>query len=197
MKVFVTVNNYGGTEDNAGGENKRGTGWYILADSAVSNTGKPFYLPDEYGKTVAYLCVAAKISRLGKSVKKKFATRYYSEYAPAVCFQLPEYAEKLRNSGLPEDPSRNFDKALIVGDFIPKEEIGELEFWLNGESRSIFKVEELLKSTDELLECISDINTLKMGDLVVPGLNGDIPLKEGDLIEIKKGRERMFHVRVK
>lgn len=189
MKVLIFENNV-----DAG---HKESGWYLVADSAVSNTGKPFYLPDFYGKTEAHLAIAVKIIRLGKSVKRKFASKYYSEMAPALHFTLPELAERFKTRSLPEDASRSFDRSLMVGEFseiIPGE---TFSLWLNGEEKTTLRLEDLQKSIDVLLEEFSVINTVKMGDLLVPGLQRGIEIKEGDLLEVKKDGQPAFRVRVK
>lgn len=176
---------------------KSGIGWLIIADSAVSNTGKPFYIPDGHGKAAVALGLAVKITRLGKSIRDKFASRYYQEFAPALHFYLPEFSKELREAGLSDDASRNFDKSLIVGDFSPKESFRELELWINGEKRVDYDLSHAMQRTDAMLCEISGINTMKMGDLIVPGVFGEVFLEEGDLLEVKKNGEKSFHVRVK
>ena len=191
MKVVVMVNNY-----NPGREPLM-PGWYLLADSAVTNTGKPFYLPDFEGKTVVSLTYAVRITRLGKSVAPQFASRYYSEYAPALHFTLPEYEERLRESNLPLDPSRSFDRSLFVGDFFSKQDQEPLGLMVNGEMRASFNLNDLYQNIDDSLFAISRLNTLKIGDLLLPGLSGFVEIKEGDFLEVKKGEERLFYVKVK
>lgn len=191
MKVFVIVNNYLQAHPS------QTTGWYIVADSAVSNTGKPFYLPENLGKTVVSLSAAVKISRLGKAVSPKFAQRYYSDYAPALHFHLPDYASSLLKAGLPADPSRSFDKSLIVGEFLSNEGPECLEMWVNGQKKAEFSFDNLIYPINEIISEISVLNTIKMGDILIPGLSEEISLNEGDLIEVKNGGATSFHVKVK
>lgn len=191
MKVFVMVNNYKPVADSGN------IGWYLLADSSVSNTGKPFYLPDNKGKTIVSLTGAIRILRLGKAVASKFASRYYSEIAPALHFRLPDFEKELISEGLPGDASRNFDRALMVGEFFPIEKAGPLELIVNGEKKNSFILDSLNKSVDEIFPMISNDNTIKMGDLILPGLSGEIELSEGDMLEVMAGGEKAFHVKVK
>lgn len=191
MKVFLILNNYlwkGNTGE---------PGWVMLADSAVSNTGKPFYLPENVGRTMASISAVIRISRLGKSVSKKFADRYYAEYAPAVHFSLPDLAEKLKEKGLPVDPAHSFDKSLIVGNFKSINPDDYLELEINGKVVVSFLFRNLCFSLEELIPIISRMNTIKMGDLVIPGLSEKTEIKEGDFMEVKIGNESAFHIRVK
>lgn len=191
MKVFVAVNNYG---EVAKGKKP---GWYFLSDSSVSNTGKPFYLPEDCGKVTVSLSGAIKISRLGKLVSPRFATRYFSEFAPALHFILPELGEKLRMEGLPEDPSRNYDRSLFVGEYREYTPHSEIELWKNGEKRGCFKFAHLILSPEEIISAISKMNTLKMGDILLPGKSIETEIEIGDLLEVKIDGEKAFHVKVK
>lgn len=188
MKAIVMTNNSPGETDAA---------WCFISDSAVSNTGKPFYLPDHLGPTEACLTVALKISRLGKGIDKKFAPRYYQEIAPAIHFRLPEYKQLLMQRGLPADPSFNFDRSLVVGDFLPFSPDFEVELWSNGVKISTFNLDSPGFRVDACIEAVSRLNTLKMGDLLLPGLSEGLLIKEGDLLEVKIGGQRIFPVKVK
>ena len=191
MKVLVAANNYqSGQKDGV-------IGWFLLADSAVINTGKPFYLPEGYGVVTVSLGVALKISRLGKGILKKFANRYYSEFAPVLHFSLPDYERQLIEMGLPGDAARSFDKSLIVGEGKDKENFKEPELWKNGEKIFSYSFSDLSLSPDEIIAEVSLLNTLKMGDLIVAGVSPAIKIEEGDFLEVKSGEERVFHVRVK
>ena len=191
MKTFVIADNYG--RNAIEGE----PGWYFLSDSAVTNTGKPFYLPEGRGKTFASLSIAVRFGRLGKSISKEFAPRYYSEFAPALHFYLPEYERRLREMKLPTDAARNFDKSLFVGDFRPIEELSAFELIRNKERVAVFDPGQLCYGIDQLISLISVMNTIKMGDMLVPGLSRGIEPEEGDLLEIGCGDFRAFHVKVR
>ena len=188
---MVMVNNYNPIR------NPYFPGWYLLADSAVTNTGKPFYLPDFAGKTEVSLTCAVRISRLGKSIEPKFASRYYSEYAPALHFTLPEYSDRLKENDLPQDPSRSFDRSLFVGDFINITDLASFKLKINGEEKGEFNFGNLHRTIEDSLSDVTHLNTLKIGDLLVPGLSGFFEIKEGDFLEVVKGEERLFYVKVR
>lgn len=191
MKVLVVVNNY------PPHENEEKQSWFVLADSAITNTGKPFYLPENLGKVTASIAPAIKISRLGKGIAQKFASRYYSEYAPAVIFQLPDFEKNLRANGLPADAARNFDRALFIGDFSEISSAMPLSFSLNGEKMVGFNFSEMHLSTDQIINNISLLNTLKIGDIIVPAFCGNLEIKEGDFLEVNCGERKAFSIKVK
>lgn len=191
MKVIVVENNYG-EEAESGAE-----GWYLIADSAVSNTGKPFYLPEKIGRVTVDLGCAIRINRLGKSISPKFAPRYYSEFAPVLHFSLPDYRRQLEERGLSADASVSFDRSLFVGDFHPVADLEEITLYRDGERVAEWKPEGLKDSPDKVISQLSVMNTVKMGDLILPGLTGGIEIKEGDRLEVKVKGEDGFLVKVK
>lgn len=197
MKVFVMVNNYGAGNNEGNSRVQGPLGWYLLADSAVTNTGKPFYLPENYGKVVVSVSIAVRISRLGKFISRKFAPRYYTEYAPVLHFRMPEYERKLKGEGLPGDAARNFDKSLFAGDLLPLGEEQPVELYVNGEKSAEFSRAFLNNSLERVVEEVSQMNTLKMGDLILPALSGEIELHRGDFLELKQTGKGLFSVRVK
>lgn len=191
MKIIVVENNY---RPDAVSDYP---GWYVVADSALSNTGKPFYLPEEPGRMEACLAIALRINRLGKGVEPRFASRYYSEYAPAVHFRLPDLKKELESRGLPADPSRNFDKALFVGEFKPLENLEPLKLKINGNVCTGWDLKNLISSPEEIVSRISRLNTIKIGDMIIPALSAGLIIGEGDLLEVETGNEGAFQVRVK
>lgn len=190
MKAIVIRKNY---PWEAGGT----IGWCFVADSALSNVGKPFYLPGALGIVDAHLTVAIRFSRLGKGISSRFASRYYQEMAPAVHFRLPEYGKTLLEEALPDDASFNFDRSLMVGEFIPFDILDRFELWKNGERVAEFDFSELRVGIDKCIEVVSLFNTIKMGDLMMPALCEGVEIEEGDTLEVKKDGDRCFVVKVK
>ena len=191
MKIIVVKNNY---SVEIGEKNQ---GWYLLADSAMTNTGKPFFLPENCGNVMVYLGMAVKINRLGKHIEEKFAHRYYDQYAPVVHFVFESEENLLLSRGLPGDEARNFDRSLFVGEFKALEDMKPIGFRYNGEFKSVFDADKLKISIDEVIHRVSRLNTMKIGDLIVPGLISETYIKEGDFLEVLTGEEVSFNVKVK
>lgn len=193
MKAIAITNNL----RIPGSEPEGKQGWFFIADSGVSNTGKPFYLPEGVGKTVAAVGIAVRISRLGKSVQPKFASRYFREIAPAIYFHLPELEEKLLREGLPGDAARSFDRCLMIGEYREYSPEATVELIINGEHKTGISGAMLVKPIEECIAMVSRLNTLKMGDVVLPGMSRGIELKEEDVIEVKGTGMTGFRVKVK
>lgn len=194
MKTFVIVGN---TATDSEDKRPRLPGWHLLADSAVSNTGKPFYVPEVESPTEARVSFAVRIERLGKSIAEKFSRRYFSQMAPALNFRLPRLYDKLSEEGLSGDPALNFDKALFVGDFIPYTNDATLKLYKNGEPVASFDFSMLERGVEALIPFVSEMNTLKIGDLLLPGLSQGVEVKEGDVLEIRVNDSPAFQVKIK
>ena len=61
-----------------------------LPDTALQTRGKPVFIPDWGGECEARCALAVRISRLGKSIERRFATRYFDAVAPAVKLEMQD-----------------------------------------------------------------------------------------------------------
>lgn len=157
--------------------------WYQLSDSALTNAGKPFYVPEGYGRVCVSLAPAIRINRLGKSIETRFASRYFSEIAPAVHFILPDFKDKLQSSRQSFSRAVSFDKSLISGEFEPIRADFSIELRVNGDKKASWHFSEMKQAIESEIREISSMNTVKMGDIIIPQLCGQIEIKEGDLVE--------------
>lgn len=194
MKVIIFDNN------NLSADKNLPVGWYIVADSALSNWGKPFYVPENCNLVTVSLSMALKISKLGKYISPRFAGRYFHEFAPALHFRLPELRSLLMNLGLPVTPALSFDKSVMTADFKelpenPKDISMSLK--LNGSTRAEWKFTDLNIQPEELIHNFSIMNTLKMGDLILPSLTVGVPVVQGDVIEVESPLFSDLRIKVK
>lgn len=199
MKVIVAANNYSVGEAYQLPEEKsrRDQGFFLIADSAVTNTGKPFFIPENKGEVEVFPAIAVKIIRLGKHIAPKFAGRYYSAFAPSLNFRLSGFEKELKSKGLPVEAALSFDRSLFVGEFSPVEELEPLMLTKNKREVARLEAEKFIIPINEVIEVVSDLNTLKMGDLIVPALGPGVKIERGDLLELRCGDKEAFQVRVK
>lgn len=93
------------------------TGMNILVwpDSAMIRSGKPLFIPT--GEMSLLPGFVARIISVGKSIRYKFAQRYYHEIAPAAFILPPRSAIRIEDH---LDPTANeiaADYSIICGDF--------------------------------------------------------------------------------
>ena len=192
MKAIVFENKYDGSAPMADFHP-----WYVVADSALSNSGKPFYIPEYCGDAAVKVGIAVKISKLGKYIEPRFAPRYFKEYAPILHFVLPEMMKALEERKMPVSPAVSFDKSIIAGDWIPCNEdlpAINLVLELNGHNAKEWKYET---DIEVLIHEFSKMNTLKMGDVIIPPLSEGIVIKQGDFLQVKSNKTSPFSVKVK
>ena len=181
MKVIVFENNYSQASADSN------PSWYVVADSAISNAGKPFYVPDRFGEVAVSVAPAFKCCRLGKSVEPRFASRYFREVAPAVHFRLLDLKEELQRKGVSFSPAVSFDRSVMTGDFIPLDPADKplsLKLNINGETVSLWEYKEMKQGLYEAVSGFSRLNTIKMGDVILPAPGTPFIIKEGDFIEV-------------
>lgn len=127
-----------------------------LPDTALLVGNKPFFIPDFAEHCMARLCVALKITRLGKSIDRRFAHRYYnqSECTVAYHFTAQPLLDNLKAESAPWDLAIGFDSAVVLG-------TQPLTPLMTG------TLESLLPTCDTLIEHISSHFQLRQGDLLL------------------------------
>lgn len=176
---------------------------YNLPDSTVIKSGKPFFLPEPENGYEALLSVAIRIDRLGKSIREKFASRYYSMAAPVVNVVNRPLLDELRGKGLPWDEAVAFDGSCWLGDFIECASLlhdgSSLRMYSGEDEVAVWRPESLAMRVDRLIERVSIVNTLKTGDIVVFGFPpAGYRLKIGDSLLVKgDDNKELMRIRVR
>lgn len=134
----------------------------MKCDASLLNQRKPFFLPD-WSSDMRYIpCTVIRISRLGKCIESRFATRYYDAYAAGLDFIANDWMEKEYAR------ATAFDNALCVGE------------WQQVETLSEEKKEQIAQA----IEQISHVVTLRMGDYIyIDASVPSNPLHENQEIE--------------
>lgn len=193
MKTIITEGN---RKDSPADE----VTWYFLADSALANAGKPFFIPEFADCFEAYVAPAVRFTRLGKSIGERFATRYYTEMAPALHIRAPKLRERLLREGKCPDMAHSFDRSLIVGRFIPVEEFAAcfpVSLVKNGCESAVWHPGDFDPGTDRIVSLVSAANTIKTGDILLPGLSRPVEIATGDRLTVMTGSGEAFYVAVR
>ena len=170
---------------------------FTKADSSLLKDGKPFFVPDFMGRIDYETEVVVRISRLGKSIDRKFAHRYYDAITLGIDFTARDLQKRLREEGQPWEIAKGFDGAAVIGKWIEKEKLyspdktGDNEgiqalhfrMEMNGEIKQQGCTSDMLCGVDSLIEYISRFFTLKTGDLLFTGTPVGVgPVKPDDHI---------------
>ena len=175
---------------------------YLMPDSAVIRTNKPFFIPHFATSFTGRPALTLHIDRLGKHIAPRFAYRYCMAVAPAIKvtatgLNMPQQCEA--HSAL----AHGFDGALLLGGFDSIDEKAGINgttvtIERNGETIDSGNLEKMGIDYSDLVAKLSTYFTLKMGDMIVVELSdNDFELKIGDTLKANcYGKDRLT-IRVK
>ena len=145
---------------------------FMKSDASILKDGRPFFIPD-FSSDMQYEAeIVVKINRLGKSIGRRFASRYYDEITIGIDMTARDLQRKFRESGMPWELSKSFDNSAVIGRFISLEkeglDIDEIPFRLDIDGKTVQQgnTADMLFKTDEIIEYVSHFLTLKTGDLI-------------------------------
>ena len=190
MKVIGFTGNYGYEETSPVA--------YLMADSSILYTGRPFFVPDFAGQFVAAPSIVVRMGRLGKCVAPKFAHRYWDAMTAGFSVVAHDDVDS-RLTAI----DRAFDGAAIVGDWMPVAEVEHplqavLEFMVDGTVVSRHCLADMAWPLDEMVAAVSTRCSIKMGDLLFTGDAAPaMPLAPGMHMTARLGDRQLLDVKVK
>ena len=159
---------------------------FLKPDSSILKKNKPFFLPD-FSYAIHYeVEVVIKISKLGKGILPKFASRYYNEITAGIDITARDIQTRLSKDGLPWELSKCFDGAAPLGKFIPVSsvnDVGNIDFRLEINDTTVQKgnTSDMIFNINEIVSYVSRFFTLKTGDLIFTGTPPGVgPLRRND-----------------
>lgn len=176
---------------------------FMKPDSALLKDGKPFFIPD-FSERVDYETeLVVRISRLGKCIAPRFAHRYYDAVTVGIDFTARDLQNDFRAKGLPWELCKGFDGSAVIGDFVPMEnlpEVQDLHFHLDIDGKTVQRghTADMLFAVDEIIAYVSQFCTLKIGDLLFTGTPVGVgPVSVGQHLQgYLEGQKVLdFHVR--
>ena len=162
---------------------------FTKADSALLTNHKPFFVPDHLGRVDYETEVVVRICRLGKSIPRRFAHRYYDAATIGIDFTAREMQQKLREKGRPWEISKGFDGSAVIGEWVSMEQIADIQSLhfhldINGKTVQEGFTGDMMYKVDEIIEYISQFFTLKTGDLLYTGTPAGVgPVHVNDHLE--------------
>ncbi len=203
MKIICVGRNY--TDHIAELKNEMPTEpiLFLKPDTAILLKKQPFFIPD-FSDDIHYeVELLIRINKIGKHIDRKFAHKYYDEIGLGIDFTARDLQNKLKKEGLPWEKAKAFDGAAVIGNFLKKEEILDLDginFRLerNGNLAQKGNSMQMIWGFDTLIEYISKYFTLKIGDVIFTGTPAGVGRVEtGDRLEGFIENHEMFSIKVK
>lgn len=147
---------------------------FMKPDSAILQTGKPFFIPSFTQDVHHELELVVKITKVGKHIQKKFAHKYYNSITVGIDFTARDLQAKLKSKGLPWEKAKAFDGSAPIGKFISlqnHQNMEDISFSMtkNGTVIQQGNTKDMLFSIDSIIAHISKYFTLKIGDLIYTG----------------------------
>ncbi|MBO7499071.1 MAG: fumarylacetoacetate hydrolase family protein [Bacteroidaceae bacterium] len=176
---------------------------FMKPDSAILKNGKPLFLPDFAERFDYETELVVRIHRMGKSIPERFAHRYYDAVTIGIDVTARDLQRRLKDKGLPWEMSKAFDGSAILGEFVPVEEVGDVQqltFHAEIDGRTVQTgwTGDMLFSVDRLIAYVSQFHTLKTGDLLFTGTPAGVgPLHVGEHLDGYLGERKVLSFNIK
>jgi 2-keto-4-pentenoate hydratase/2-oxohepta-3-ene-1,7-dioic acid hydratase in catechol pathway len=176
---------------------------FLKPDSAILKNNKPFFLPG-FSAMIQYETeVVVKISKLGKGISAKYASRYYDEITLGIDITARDIQNRNSAAGLPWELSKCFDGAAPIGEFVPVadlKDMKDLDFRLEINNKVVQKsnTSDMIFGFNEIVEYVSQFFTLKTGDLIFTGTPSGVgQLKRNDNLVAYLGEKPLLDFMIK
>jgi 2-keto-4-pentenoate hydratase/2-oxohepta-3-ene-1,7-dioic acid hydratase in catechol pathway len=161
---------------------------FFKPPSSLVRTGEPIVIPDGVGRVDFEGEIAVVIGKAAKNVRAEDALDVVQGIAPLNDVT----ARDLQGMDDQWGRAKGFDTFCPVGEMVHVSEVDlnklSVITRVNGEMRQQGHVQDLVFSIPTLIEYISGIMTLEVGDLIATGTpEGVGPLSVGDTVEVEVG----------
>lgn len=162
---------------------------FLKPDTALHSLDRPYFIPDFIGELHYEIEVLVKISQSGKCIDTKFAHKYYQEIGLGIDFTARDLQQEFRERGEPWELCKSFDGSAVVGKFLPKDQLGDLqnlnfELRKNGVVVQKSNTSQMIWKIDEIIAQVSQFFTLRQGDILFTGTPSGVgAVKSGDVLE--------------
>lgn len=203
MKIICIGRNYAKHIEELANEKPENPVIFLKPDSAILVKNQPFFIPP-FSNDIHYeVEILVKINKVGKYIDEKFAHKYYDEIGLGIDFTARDIQAVCKEKGLPWEKAKAFDGSAVIGKFLPKESLGDL----NNLAFTLHKNEELVQDgntnamlwkIDELISYVSQFFTLKKGDVLFTGTPAGVgKVIENDVLTGKIKDQKIFSIKIK
>jgi 2-keto-4-pentenoate hydratase/2-oxohepta-3-ene-1,7-dioic acid hydratase in catechol pathway len=203
MKIFCVGRNFSDHAKELGNDVPDEPVIFMKPKSALLQPHTPFYYP-EFTNELHYECeLVLRISKNGKYIQEKFASKYYDAITTGIDFTARDIQNELKEKGLPWEKAKAWDNSAVVGKWIPLTNVKDkknVSFGLkkNGELVQQGDSKDLIFDFDYIVSYISNFFSINIGDLVFTGTpKGVGEIVVGDEIEAFMENETLLTLDVK
>ena len=158
----------------------------LKGDSCLLNNRKPFFMPEQDAKIRMTPCIVLRVSRLGKHIAPKFASRYYDAVAHGADFADERLLARARKTGGSWTRAIAFDYSLAVGEMKDRvDESYKLQvLGARSQEGQMREAASLIISPEEAIARASEVMTIRQGDLIyIHHVSGSRIVQQEELIE--------------
>ena len=189
MKIFCVGRNYVAHAKELGNEIPDDPVIFMKPKSALLQPHTPFYYP-EFTNELHYECeLVLRISKNGKYIQEKFASKYYDAVTVGIDFTARDIQNELKEKGLPWEKAKSWDNSAAVGKWILLSNIKskkDINFCLYKNKELVQQANSglMIHNFDEIVAYISTYFSVNIGDLVFTGTPAGVgELVVGDELE--------------
>ena len=189
MKIFCIGRNYVAHAKELGNEIPDEPVVFMKPKSALLQPHTPFYYP-EFTNELHYECeLVLRISKNGKYIQDKFASKYYDAVTTGIDFTARDIQNDLKAKGLPWEKAKAWDNSSVAGTWMPVTDLRDkkdINFCLykNRELVQLGNSGLMINDFDTIISCISTTFPINAGDLIFTGNPAGIgKLMAGDKLE--------------
>lgn len=160
MKIIGFVYNDGQTE------------MVLKGDSCLLNGRKPLFMPEWTNELAVTECIILRVSRLGKEIASKYASRYFNAIAYGADFIALDVAREAKAQGKPWTKALAFDYSLAIGEWMEAypQQCSTDGHWQSDRAELFTREgkgeEEWLITPEEAIAEASKVMTIRQGDLI-------------------------------
>jgi len=175
LKIICVGRNYAAHIAELENERPEHPVLFIKPDTSLLQKKQPFFIPHFTDDIHYEVELVVRIDRIGKHIEPQFAPKYYSHLGLGIDFTARNVQQELKAKGLPWEKAKAFDGSALVGDWVPKTALPNLDsiaFSLekNGEIVQRGNSAQMLWKIDDLISYCSTFFTLKLETSCLPAL---------------------------
>jgi 2-keto-4-pentenoate hydratase/2-oxohepta-3-ene-1,7-dioic acid hydratase in catechol pathway len=175
---------------------------FLKPDTALITGRLPFFIPHFAAVIHHEVELVFRISRNGKCIEERFASRYLDAVTVGIDFTARDLQNDLKSKGLPWELAKAFDGSAAVGRFLPlaNMDLNNLSFSLrvNGQLRQQGNSRSMIFSISKIIAFISQYFTLRTGDLIFTGTPAGVAtVSKNDFLEGFIADECLLQLKVK
>ena len=157
----------------------------LKGDSCLLNGRKPLFMPEWTKELGVTECMILRVSRLGKEIAPKFASRYYDAVAPGADFIALDLAREAQEAGRPWTEALAFDYSLAIGEFVEPSVISN-------------QYSDYVLSLEEAIARASKVMTIRQGDLIyIQKKQAPRTVSKEEIIRVEIDGEEKLYCKIK